>query len=106
MINHWVDRITIQRATVGTDEIGGQSTTWNDEVTVWCDVKDVKGNQRVEMEQIVNGRPYVVEMYKDDFPTLTENDRIQYGDEVLNIHSIESSSQKNRFKIIAITTRK
>lgn len=106
MINNWVDRVTIQRATVSTDAIGGQSTTWSDEVTVWCDVKDMKGNQRLEVEQIVNGRPYVVEMYKDDFPSLTENDRIKYIDEILNIHSIESSSQKNRFKIIAINTVK
>lgn len=106
MINHWVDRITIQRATVATDAIGGQSTTWSDEVTVWCDVKDMKGSQRLEVEQIVNGRPYVVEMYKDDFPSLTENDRLSYGGEILNIHSIESSTQKNRFKIIAINTVK
>lgn len=106
MINHWLDRITIQRATVTTDAIGGQSTTWADEITVWCDVMDMKGNQRLESEQIVNGRPYIVEMYKDDFPTLTENDRIKYGDEILNIHSVESSSQNNRYKIIAINTFK
>lgn len=106
MINSWVDRITIQRAGVTQDSIGGQSTVWTDEGTVWCDVKDMKGNQGLEMEQIVNGRPYVVEMYKDDFPTLTENDRFKYGEEVLNIHSIESSTQSNRLKVIAINVAK
>lgn len=106
MINQWLDRITIQSATVTTDAIGGQSTTWTDEVTVWCDVKDMKGNQRLEAEQIVNGRPYVIDMYKDDFPTLTENNRIKYGTDILNIHSIESSTQQNRYKIIAINTFK
>lgn len=46
------ERVTFQRAVVGDDGYGNAITSWTDHLTVWADVRETLGKERVDAGRI------------------------------------------------------
>lgn len=72
-------RVTLERSSRDTDDLGGITETWQTLATVWSGVRFLKGRELVEAQQI-SGEAQCVFMirYSEQVKVLDVDDRITY----------------------------
>lgn len=80
-------RVTFQSHESGEDAAGQPVDEWVDHVTVWAEVRDLRGREFLEAQQAPGGEvtTQVRIRYRDD---LTRQQRIQHSGRVLEIVAI------------------
>jgi SPP1 family predicted phage head-tail adaptor len=83
------DRITIQRATTGDDGYGNTVTGWADLLTVWADVRETMGKERVDAGRVEASRTATIRVRASSATrALTEADRVIARGRPWNIRSV------------------
>jgi SPP1 family predicted phage head-tail adaptor len=85
-INSYRSRITLQRLTYVSNNIGGFTVSWNDIDTVWANVKQVSGNEAIKFKQVYpTVSVKILIRYRSD---LNPDYRIKYKNTYYNILSV------------------
>lgn len=95
MIGKMREKITIQKKTVQTDELGGITETWADYKTVWAKVEEVKADLRIIAERGNMKRTFRITIRNRD--DIDENDRIIYRGMTLKIVGIRVTDTQRRY---------
>lgn len=83
------DRVTFQRATTGDDGYGNTTTAWADHLTVWANVRETLGKERVDAGRVEASRTATIRVRQStDTLGLTEADRVIVRGRPWNIRSI------------------
>lgn len=83
------DRVTFQRATSGDDGYGNAITAWADHLTVWSNVRETLGKERVDAGRVEASRTATIRVRQSsDTLGLTEADRVTVRGQAWNIRSI------------------
>jgi SPP1 family predicted phage head-tail adaptor len=83
------DRATFQRPVPGDDGYGGVITSWADYITVWADIRETVGKERVEAGRIEAASTATVRVHAStQSRALTEADRMVARGWTWNIRSI------------------
>jgi SPP1 family predicted phage head-tail adaptor len=83
------DRVTFQRATSGDDGYGNVITGWADHLTVWADIRETLGKERVDAGRIEASATATVRIRASAASRgLTEADRMIGRGVTWNIRSI------------------
>ena len=87
------DRVTIQRATSGDDGYGNVHVGWVDLMTVWANVRETTGKERVDAGRVEASRTATIRIRASSASRgITEADRIMARGKVWNIRSIADIS--------------
>lgn len=83
------ERITIQRQTETVDEYGNVTGAWADHLTVWADIRETLGKEKVEAGRVEASRTATIRVRRSSATAgITEADRIQARGAAWNIRSI------------------
>lgn len=83
------DRVTFQRATLGDDGYGNTITGWSDHLTVWANVRETLGKERVDAGRVEAARTATIRVRQSpDTLGLTESDRVMARGQLWNVRSI------------------
>ncbi|MEH7827110.1 phage head closure protein [Gemmobacter denitrificans] len=83
------ERVTIQRQTSGDDGYGNTVTGWADHMTVWADVRETPGKERVDAGRVEASKTATIRIRaSSDSRALTEADRVSARGKVWNIRSV------------------
>lgn len=83
------DRVAFQRATTGDDGYGNITTAWSDHLTVWANVRETLGKERVDAGRVEASRTATIRVRQSpDTLGLTEADRVLLHGKPWNIRSI------------------
>lgn len=83
------ERVTFQRATSGDDGYGNVVTGWADHLTVWADVRETVGKERVDAGRVEASSTATVRVRASSATRgLTEADRIVARGDTWNIRSV------------------
>jgi len=83
------ERVTFQRATAGDDGYGNTITGWADHLTVWANIRETLGKERVEAGRIEAANTATVRIRaSSDSRALMAEDRVTMRGETWNIRSI------------------
>lgn len=83
------ERVTFQRATAGDDGYGNAIVAWADHLTVWADVRETMGKERVDAGRIeASGTATVRIRASDAARALTAADRMVARGSIWNIRSV------------------
>jgi len=94
-------RVTVQRVTETSDEIGGATEGYATTGTIWAEVKELTGHRALEYSQVIEGKPYEVKTrYRTDI-TIDSKCLLIYKSRDLYIHSITTDEMNKIFNIIA-----
>ncbi|WP_282026855.1 phage head closure protein [Limimaricola cinnabarinus] len=89
------DRITIQRQTETTDDYGNTVGAWADLVSVWADVRETTGKEKVAAGRVEASRTATIRVRKSSATAgITEADRLTARGETWNIRSIAQADRK------------
>lgn len=92
------ERVTIERLDIAGDGAGGQIETWTPRVSVWAEVKPVRGREIVSGERIVGAETYLVTMrYRSD---IALSDRVVWRGRALNINSVQDRDMRRKYLVI------
>jgi SPP1 family predicted phage head-tail adaptor len=90
------ERVTFQRQGVGDDGYGNVTTPWTDHLTVWADVLEGLGRERVAAGRLESPKTATIRIRQStEAATLTEADRVMARDVAWNIRSIVRVGRKN-----------
>lgn len=82
-------RVTFQRAVSGDDGYGNTVSSWSDVLTVWADVRETTGKERVDAGRVEESRTATVRIRRSfDSLGISAADRMSYNGGVWNIRSI------------------
>lgn len=83
------ERITIQRQTETVDEYGNVTGAWVDHLTVWADIRETPGKEKVEAGRVEASRTATIRVRRSSqTAAITEADRVQARGVAWNIRSI------------------
>lgn len=83
------ERVTFERATSGDDGYGNVVTDWDAHLTVWADVRETLGKERVDAGRIEASNTATIRIRASNASrALTEADRVLARGGVWNIRSI------------------
>ena len=89
-------RITFQRASGPADGYGNTVSAWSDVLTVWADVRETMGKERVDAGRVESARTATIRIRRSsDALGITEADRISYNGRIWNIRSISEVGRDN-----------
>ena len=92
----FADRVTFQRQGAGDDGYGNVTTPWVDHLTVWADVLEGLGREKVAAGRVESPKTATIRIRQStDAATLTEADRVQARGVAWNIRSIVRVGRKN-----------
>lgn len=90
------ERVTLQRPGVGDDGYGNVTAPWIDDVTVWADMLEQLGKERVAAGRLESARTATIRVRKStDMALVTPAWRIMARGEPWNIRSIARVGRKN-----------
>ena len=90
------DRVTFQRLVSGNDGYGNVVTSWSDHLTVWADVLETLGRERIAAGRIEAARTATIRVRRSsDSRQLTEADRVSCRGMIWNIRSIAAVGRMN-----------
>lgn len=83
------DRITVERLTAGADDYGNTVDGWETLLTVWADVRETTGKERVDAGRLEASRTATIRVRaSSDSRGITAADRVQARGQVWNIRSV------------------
>jgi SPP1 family predicted phage head-tail adaptor len=92
----FADRVTFQRQGTGDDGYGNVTTPWVDHLTVWADMLEGLGREKVAAGRVESPKTATIRIRQStDAATLTEADRVQARGQVWNIRSIVRVGRNN-----------
>ena len=90
------DRITVQRLVDGADDYGNTVDAWADHLTVWADVMERLGGEKMRAGVPQSERMATIRFRRSTAAAgVTEADRIVCRGQVWNIRSIAAVGNKN-----------
>ncbi|MAR55852.1 MAG: head-tail adaptor [Rickettsiales bacterium] len=89
------ERIRIEIETRSSDGMGGGGSSWNTLTTVWAKVEPLRGEERLQANQLQERITYrIIMRYRDD---INARMRVLWGNKVLNIHSVFNADMHRRY---------
>lgn len=89
------ERVTFQRRAIGGDGYGNERADWTDLFTVWGDMLERLGGEKIAAGQIESSRMTTIRVYASAATgALTEADRIMARGQPWNIRSIAAVGRK------------
>ena len=95
-------RITIQRATVVTNDYGESVPTWATLATVWADViwREGSGAERIASDQILSKQPvHFLIRYSTTVSSVSAKDRVAYGGKSYEIETIQEIGRNDGLRL-------
>jgi SPP1 family predicted phage head-tail adaptor len=95
-------RITIQRATVVTNDYGERVPTWATLATVWADViwREGSGAERIASDQILSKQPvHFLIRYSTTVSSVSAKDRVSYGSKSYEIETIQEIGRNDGLRL-------
>jgi SPP1 family predicted phage head-tail adaptor len=90
------ERVTFQRPGVGDDGYGNVTAHWVDDVTVWADMLDQLGKERIAAGRVESSRMATIRVRQStQTDPITAGWRIMARGEAWNIRSIVRVGRKN-----------
>lgn len=90
------DRVTFQRPGVGDDGYGNVTAPWIDDVTVWADMLEQLGKERVAAGRVESARAATIRVRQSSQVAAVKTSwRIIARGEAWNIRSIAAVGRKN-----------
>lgn len=97
------ERVTFQRVTTGDDGYGNVVTGWVDHLTVWADMRETTGKERVDAGRVEDSNTATLRIRASAASrALTAADRVTARGETWNIRSIVETSNKRRMLDVLI----
>lgn len=90
--------MTVQTRSVARDEYGAESETWQDDFSVWARKNEMPGAERIEASQIDATLP--VEFTIRHRVDVTPRNRLRYGADIFQIHSVAEIGRKEGLTLI------
>ncbi len=100
------ERITIQRATVSTNDFNEAIETWSTLATVWANRRDASGSERYRAMEV--NAEISVRFTVRIFSTISDvnaNDRISYDGDIYNITAVREVDRNRMLEIDAVVRR-
>jgi len=89
------ERIIIQSESLTPDGLGGFSTAWIDDVTLWAQIKPKTGREALEAMQVRNMQMYdVIIRYRTG---ITPKQRISWGSRIFNIRAVMNKDEREKY---------
>ncbi len=95
-------KVGIYTVTETSDNQGGASEANALTRTVWANVEPLTGSRAKEFSQIVSGKGYRVTMIKPSDLTITEANYLVFDSRRMEIHSVISVEEEDRFYEIIV----
>jgi len=95
-------RITIQRATVVTNDYGERVPTWATLATVWADIiwREGSGAERIASDQILSKQPvHFLIRYSTTVSSVSAKDRVSYGGKSYEIETIQEIGRNDGLRL-------
>lgn len=90
------ERVTFQRLVAGADDYGNTVNAWADHLTVWADVLERLGKEKLAAGAVESSRMATVRVRRSAASLgLTEADRVQMRGRAWNVRSIAAVGRKN-----------
>ena len=93
-------RITIQSLSEALDVYGEPIKSWTDAYTVWAEVLPLKGEERVQSQQLTSKADTKFRIRYNSDMTITEKHRIQYDSDNYDITAILEIGHKQGWEIL------
>lgn len=91
------DRITIERQATVEDEFGNTRADWSPLMSLWADMRETTGKERVEAGRVEASRTATIRVRKSGQSSIiTEGDRIIARGEAWNIRSIAQADRMGK----------
>ena len=89
------ERIIIERQSEAPDEYGNVTGEWADQMTVWADIRETTGKEKVEAGRVEASRMATIRVRRSSqTAAITEADRVQARGVAWNIRSIAQITAK------------
>jgi SPP1 family predicted phage head-tail adaptor len=90
------DRVTLEKPTQVTDDIGGQTVTWVAQATIFAYVKKERGGGRsMDAGRIDYSEGIEITLYLYDAPTIQRNWRVVYNNQPFTIEMMVTDDIDN-----------
>ena len=90
------DRLTLQQPTYTSDGRGGRTTTWGNDISVWCEAMPNRGSRELEQAAVKFEQPIKFIIRVQDIP-LAQDWRIIFNGKTYLIHSVTDIEQRYEY---------
>jgi SPP1 family predicted phage head-tail adaptor len=96
-------RVTIQRATLATNEYGERAETWGTLATMWAEIsyKYGSGSESIQSDQILAKQPVsFVIRYSTTTSGILPSDRVSYDGKIYQIEAVQEIGRSEGLRIV------
>ena len=94
------ERIELQRETFVEDDIGGQTSEWVTQATVWAHVRPLRGNERLHSDMLMAHGGYRVVIRNRSDLDIRANWRVVWRGRAMNIRFPEYSGPRDLYLVL------